>query len=174
MSQVSHAGNLPPAHQAFFERISAFIPAERIFLGPFHNLALGDDASFYRLVPKIVVKAKTADEVGHLLRAASAEQVAVTFRTAGTSLSGQALSDSVLVYLAGHFKGLRVHAGASHVSLEPGVIGAEANFHLAPTAARSARTRPPSAPAWSAASRPTIRPACVAARRKTVTRLWNP
>uniref|UniRef100_I2Q2A6 D-lactate dehydrogenase (cytochrome) n=1 Tax=Desulfovibrio sp. U5L TaxID=596152 RepID=I2Q2A6_9BACT len=132
MSQISHAGNLPPAHQAFFERISAFIPADRLFLGPFHNLALGDDASFYRLVPKIVVKAKTADEVAHLLRAASAERVAVTFRTAGTSLSGQALSDSVLVYLAGHFKGLRVHAGASHVSLEPGVIGAEANFRLAP------------------------------------------
>lgn len=132
MSQVRDAGNLPSAHQAFLKRISAFIPADRLFLGPFHNLALGDDASFYRLVPKIVVKAATADEVARLLRAASAEQVAVTFRTAGTSLSGQALSDSVLIYLAGHFKGLRVHAGASHVSLEPGVIGAEANFQLAP------------------------------------------
>jgi D-lactate dehydrogenase len=134
-SIMTHAAislDLPPAHQAFFDRIAAFIPAGRIFRGPFHNLALGGDASFYRLVPKIVVKAVTPDEVARLLRAASAEQVAVTFRTAGTSLSGQALSDSVLVYLAGHWRGARIHPGASHVSLEPGVIGAEANAKLAP------------------------------------------
>ncbi len=132
MSEPRQTGVLPPAHQAFYERIRAFIPADRIVLGPFRNLALGDDASFYRLVPKIVVKVTSPDAVARLLRAAAAEGVAVTFRTAGTSLSGQALSDSVLVYLAGHFKGLRIHAGASHISLEPGVIGAEANFQLAP------------------------------------------
>jgi len=78
--------------------------------------------------------------VARLLRAASAERVAVTFRTAGTSLSGQALTDSVLIYLAGHWRGARVHPGADFVSLEPGVIGAEANFQLAPTAAN--RTGP--------------------------------
>jgi D-lactate dehydrogenase len=132
MPHTSATHTLPPAHRAFHDRIIDCIPAERIFLGPFHNLALGDDASFYRLVPKIVVKAITPDEVAKLLRAASAEKVAVTFRTAGTSLSGQALSDSVLVYLAGHWKELHIHPGAGHVSIEPGVIGAEANFRLAP------------------------------------------
>lgn len=132
MFKAASPTSLPPAHQAFFARIATFIPADRIFLGPFHNLALGDDASFYRLVPKIVVKAATEDEVARLLRAASAERVAVTFRTAGTSLSGQALSDSVLIYLAGHWRGARIHPGADFVSLEPGVIGAEANVKLAP------------------------------------------
>ena len=132
MSHAAALAALPPAHRAFYDRITACIPADRIFLGPFHNLALGDDASFYRLVPKIVVKAATEAEVARLLRAASAERVAVTFRTAGTSLSGQALTDSVLIYLAGHWRGARVHPGADFVSLEPGVIGAEANFQLAP------------------------------------------
>ena len=132
MSRSQLEQSLPSAHRAFYDLLTTFIPKERIFLGPFRNLALGDDASFYRLVPKIVVKAVTPDEVARLLRAASQTQVAVTFRTAGTSLSGQALSDSVLVYLAGHWKGLRIHPGAGHISLEPGVIGAEANVRLAP------------------------------------------
>lgn len=132
MSANHAVRSLPPAHKNFYDRILGFIPGDRVFLGPFHTLALGDDASFYRLVPKIVVKAADAKEVAWLLRAAAATKVAVTFRTAGTSLSGQALTDSVLVYLAGHFRGARIHPGASHVSLEPGVIGGEANFLLAP------------------------------------------
>ena len=82
-----HAESLPAAHKAFHDRISAFIPAERMFLGPFRSLALGDDASFYRLIPKIVVKAVTEAEVARILRAA-VEHVAVTFSTAGVSLSG--------------------------------------------------------------------------------------
>ena len=132
MTEPCRAESLPAAHKAFHDRISAFIPAERLFLGPFRNLALGDDASFYRLIPKIVIKAVTEAEVARILRAAAAEHVAVTFRTAGTSLSGQALTDSVLVYLAGNWRGLRIHPGAGHISLEPGVIGAEANVRLAP------------------------------------------
>ncbi len=132
MSSPKPADTLPPAHKAFYDRLAVFIPADRVFLGPFHTLALGDDASFYRLVPRIVVKVKTAGEVAWLLRAASDTRVPVTFRTAGTSLSGQALTDSVLVYLAGNFRELRIHPGAGHVSIEPGVIGAEANFRLAP------------------------------------------
>jgi D-lactate dehydrogenase len=123
---------LPDAHQQFHRRISAYLPEDRIFCGPFTNLALGDDASFYRLVPKIVVKAKTPDEVAMLLRTATELKVPVTFRAAGTSLSGQAVSDSVLIYLSGNWRGLRIHEGAGRISLEPGVIGAEANFHLAP------------------------------------------
>ncbi|MDR3640779.1 MAG: FAD-binding and (Fe-S)-binding domain-containing protein [Humidesulfovibrio sp.] len=123
---------LPDTYQQFHQRISAFLPAERIFCGPFANLALGDDASFYRLVPKIVVKAKTPDEVALLLRAATELKTPVTFRAAGTSLSGQAVSDSVLVYLSGNWRGLRIHDGARRISLEPGVIGGEANFQLAP------------------------------------------
>ncbi len=123
---------LPEKYRHYQQRIADFLPAERIFCGPFNNLALGDDASFYRLVPKIVVKAKTPDEVAMLLRTATEFKVPVTFRAAGTSLSGQAVSDSVLIYLSGNWRGLHIHDNAGFISLEPGVIGSEANFHLAP------------------------------------------
>ena len=132
MLETDDCGKLTGIHKRYHERISAFIPADRLFCGPFTNLAYGDDASFYRLVPKIVVKARTPGEVSRLLAEASSLKVPVTFRTAGTSLSGQALTDSVLIYMAGAWKGLSINPEASLISLEPGVIGAEANFQLAP------------------------------------------
>jgi D-lactate dehydrogenase len=58
--------------------------------------------------------------------------VHVTFRAAGTSLSGQSLSDSVLVVLAGGWRTWRIEDGGRRIVLGPGVIGAEANAFLAP------------------------------------------
>jgi hypothetical protein len=61
---------LPEAYRVFHGRISPPIPPSRIFCDPFRTLAFGTDASFYRLVPKIVVKVNTREEVAHLLRTA--------------------------------------------------------------------------------------------------------
>ena len=99
---------------------------------PFRMLAFGTDASFYRLVPKIVVKVNTPEEVAHLLRTAGPLRIPVTFRAAGTSLSGQAVTDSVLVMLAGGWRNCVLHGNGEKISLGPGVIGAEANARLAP------------------------------------------
>ncbi len=55
----------------------------------------------------------------------------ITFRTAGTSLSGQAITDSVLVLLANAWRGARVLDDGERISLEPGVMGAKANAMLA-------------------------------------------
>jgi len=123
---------LPDAYKAFHEGISPPIPSSRIFCDPFRMLAFGTDASFYRLVPKIVVKANTPEEVAHLLRTAAPLNIPVTFRAAGTSLAGQAVTDSVLVVLAGGWRKRAIHDGGEKISLEPGILGAEANASLAP------------------------------------------
>jgi D-lactate dehydrogenase len=60
-------------------------------------LAYGSDASFYRLLPKAVIKVHSEGEVQGLLRLSQAHQVPVTFRAAGTSLSGQAVTDSIII-----------------------------------------------------------------------------
>jgi D-lactate dehydrogenase len=123
---------LPRAHRRFWDEASAFLPPARLMCDPFRTLAFGTDASFYRLVPKIVAKAMTPDEVTRLLGIAARLEVPVTFRTAGTSLSGQAVTDSVLVVLAGGWRGWEILDGGGRIALEPGVIGAEANALLAP------------------------------------------
>ena len=122
---------LPPAHRAFYEGARASIPAERLVCDPLRTLAYGTDASFYRLVPKVVVRVRSAPEVQAVLALARRHHVPLTFRAAGTSLSGQAVTDSVLVQLDG-WKGRRIADGGAAVVLEPGVIGAEANALLAP------------------------------------------
>jgi D-lactate dehydrogenase len=118
-------------HRLLHEDLAGLLPADRLFTDPLRRLAYGTDASFYRLVPKLVARVRDVPEVVALLRAAAARRVPVTFRAAGTSLSGQAVTDSVLVQLSG-WRGLRVLDGAARIALEPGVIGADANLALAP------------------------------------------
>jgi D-lactate dehydrogenase len=56
----------------------------------------------------------------------------LTFRAAGTSLSGQAITDSVLVLLGDGWRGCDIRPGAETVRVQPGLIGAAANRRLAP------------------------------------------
>ena len=113
-------------YQEFYEKLTAFIPKERIFHDPLTTLAFGTDASFYRLIPKMVVRAYSSTEVRQIMMAANQMAIPLTFRAAGTSLSGQSISDSVLVVCT---HGFRKHAIAPHgerIRLEPGIRGAMA------------------------------------------------
>ena len=85
------------AYTNFLHDVQTFIPQERIYTDELRRLAWGTDAGFYRLIPQIVIRSKDEDEVSQLLRLATRHGVPVTFRAAGTSLSGQAISDSVLI-----------------------------------------------------------------------------
>lgn len=124
--------SLPEKYRAYHDAISEGIPSSRIHCDPFRTLSYGTDASFYRLIPKIVVKVRTPEEVILLLRTSDRLGVPVTFRAAGTSLSGQAVTDSVLAVLSGGWRNHRVLDEGSRIALGPGVIGAEANAILAP------------------------------------------
>lgn len=117
---------------AFLDTVEHLIPRERRFDDPLSTLAFGTDASFYRLIPKLVIRVESEDEVATLLKSAHAHQVAVTFRAAGTSLSGQAVSDSVLLVLGDNWNGRDIREGGTQIRLQPGVIGAQANAWLAP------------------------------------------
>lgn len=121
-----------PLPAAFLAEVERLIPAEGRFDDPLSTLAFGTDASFYRLIPKLVVRVESEAEVIALLKLAHAENVPVTFRAAGTSLSGQAISDSVLIVLGDNWNGREIRNGGEQIRLQPGVIGANANAVLAP------------------------------------------
>ncbi|MFK7089888.1 FAD-binding and (Fe-S)-binding domain-containing protein [Chromobacterium violaceum] len=123
---------MTPAHADFLQDLRQTMPAARIFTDPLSTLAYGTDASFYRLRPQIVARVESEDEVAELLRLARLHRVAVTFRAAGTSLSGQAVSDSVLAVLGDGFNRGEVLDGGERIRLGPGMIGAHANAMLAP------------------------------------------
>ncbi|NWB93275.1 FAD-binding and (Fe-S)-binding domain-containing protein [Pseudomonas agarici] len=115
----------------FLHSVKQLIPRERRFEDALSTLAFGTDASFYRLIPKLVIRAESEDEVVELLKLAHRDQVPVTFRAAGTSLSGQASSDSVLIVLGDNWNGREIRDQGRQIRLQPGVIGAQANAWLA-------------------------------------------
>lgn len=108
------------------------IPAQRLITDPLRRFALGTDASVYRMTPALVVQVDNEEELSYLLVQAHRCQVPVTFRAAGTSLSGQAVTDSVLVILSDAWRGCRVDPLGERIHLQPGVIGAKANERLKP------------------------------------------
>lgn len=116
----------------FLSAIKLLIPENRLFTDPMTTLAYGTDASFYRLVPQLVIRVESEQEVVAVLKEAHKTQVAVTFRAAGTSLSGQASTDSVLVVLGDHWNGKDIRNDGLQIRLQPGVIGAQANKWLLP------------------------------------------
>jgi len=121
------------AHLKFKDDLSQFVPAERLIDDPLRTLAYGTDASFYRLIPTLVVKVQDEAEMIRILGLASQNGVPVTFRAAGTSLSGQAVTDSVLLLLSGDgWRDYQISEGGKEISLQPGIIGAWANEYLAP------------------------------------------
>ena len=119
-------------YKSLYQQLIQTIDPKRIFHDPLHTLAFGTDASFYRLIPKIVIKAKDETEVSLILKECSKRSISVTFRAAGTSLSGQAISDSVLVVAGNHWKNFKLDADGMKISLQPGLTGAKVNSLLAP------------------------------------------
>lgn len=118
-------------HERLCQQLKAHIPESRLIVEPLRRIAYGNDASFYRLSPKLVVKIGNEEEIVKALQITHAHRIPVTFRAAGTSLSGQSITDSVLLMLSG-WQGCEINADASEIRLQPGVIGDQANVRLAP------------------------------------------
>ncbi len=98
---------------------SGTLPPERIKTDYLHRLAWGTDASFYRKIPRLVLFPDTEEEVSEILDMCNKKQIAVTFRAAGTSLSGQSLSDSVLLVASTRWDKYQVHDGGKPYRCNP-------------------------------------------------------
>lgn len=92
--------------------------------------AYGTDAGFYRLTPRLVVRVNSEDDVKAVMAACSEYGLPLTFRGNGTSLSGQAISDSVLVLVGDAWKSCKVEDEGKSISLGIKMTGGEANLAL--------------------------------------------
>ncbi len=159
---------LPQPYDELHRQAAAFIPAERLITDALRLLTYGTDASFYRLVPKLVVVVEDESEVTRLLEHCRRLRIPVTFRAAGTSLSGQSVTDSVL-HSARRWLARACRSGPAR---RPSVCnrGSSAALRTAssrPSVARSGPIRRRSTRPRSVASPPTTPAACAAARRRT-------
>ncbi|MBU1333257.1 MAG: FAD-binding oxidoreductase [Alphaproteobacteria bacterium] len=129
-SPVHH---VTPDRQAAGERLVARLKGTvngRMYTDPLMTYAWSGDASSYRLIPAAVVFINSEDEVRAVMAAARAEGLPITFRAAGTSLSGQAVTDGVLAVLGDGWRKLEIHPGAEQITLGPAIIVAHANAAL--------------------------------------------
>ena len=95
------------------------------------RLKMSHDASHYALVPQAVAEPVDAAEVGRLLGAAAAHGIPITFRSGGTSLSGQAGTDGILVDTRKHFRSIEVLDDGMRVRVGPGATVRAVNARLA-------------------------------------------
>lgn len=121
--------NIP---SSFLSKLSDRLSPDQIITDITRRRAHATDASFYQLIPELVLKLNTLSEVQDCLRLANELDVSITFRAAGTSLSGQAITDSVLIILSEQWRGHEILDDGEHIRLQPGVIGGQANAYLKP------------------------------------------
>jgi D-lactate dehydrogenase len=117
--------------EEFLKAVKGILPADRIYTDELRTLAWGTDASEYKMTPQVVLRAADDQEVSQILELASRFNLPVTFRAAGTSLSGQAITDSILLVAGKNWEKWEYHPDTT-VTLQPGIVGAKVNQHLAP------------------------------------------
>ena len=97
----------------------------------FDRKSMANDASHYLLTPQFVLRPKTAAQVGDILRASRGQNIGITFRSGGTSLSGQAVGAGLLVDTRRNFKEVEVLGDGNQVRVQPGVTVRQVNAALA-------------------------------------------
>lgn len=116
----------------FLEEVKTGIPAERIYTDEMRRLAWGTDAGFYRLIPQLVIRSASEEEVSHIFTTATKHNIPITFRAGGTSLSGQAISGSVLVIAGKEWENYEIAEDKESIRLQPGIVGQRVNEILKP------------------------------------------
>lgn len=120
-------------YDAFLSDIRAFVPSDQIYTDELRTLGWGTDASFYRAIPKVVVRSDSEQQVARIIQACNKYGLPFTFRAAGTSLSGQSISESVLIVAGKHWEKYEIGAGQETIRLQPGIVGARVNEILKPS-----------------------------------------
>ncbi|GAA1731190.1 FAD-binding and (Fe-S)-binding domain-containing protein [Microcella frigidaquae] len=103
---------------------------------PIDLVAMAHDASHYLLRPAEVARPESVAQVAALLAEATRTGRPLTFRSGGTSLSGQGVTDQLLVDTRRAFTGIEVLDGGVRVRVQPGATVRQVNARLARTGRR--------------------------------------
>jgi len=121
---------------ALVQDLGRILDPSRVLFRPLDRLGRSVDASIYRLIPEVVVRPRDLAEMREIFAYARRRRRHLTFRAAGTSLSGQSVSDDLLLELGPFWRGMRVLEGGRRVWVQPGVVGGHVNRLLAPLGVR--------------------------------------
>jgi len=110
--------------------LEAVLPKDRIKTRLIDLVSYASDAGFYYLRPKAVVQPVNEHEIIALFHFSHQHKIPLTFRTGGTSLSGQSITDGILVDLSKYWNSLAIEEEGNQVRVQPGITGGMVNARL--------------------------------------------
>ena len=111
-------------------QLHKILPKERVKARLIDRYAYASDASHFYLVPRAVIQPVSIEEVKRIFEFSHREKIHITFRAGGTSLSGQGVTDGILVDLSNYWRKVVPENDGATLRVEPAVIGANANHAL--------------------------------------------
>ncbi|MFM1986589.1 MAG: hypothetical protein RIS18_806, partial [Actinomycetota bacterium] len=116
-------------NQSLLDDLKKVLP-EQITDSLFDRVSIANDASHYLLTPNLVAKPKTAQQISDIFKITQKHDLGITFRSGGTSLSGQGVTDSLLVDTRKNFKEIEVLDNGLRVRVQPGLTVNRVNASL--------------------------------------------
>jgi D-lactate dehydrogenase len=112
------------------EQLEKILPGNRIRTRYIDLVSFASDAGFYHLLPKAVVHPIDEREIISLFQFSREHRIPLVFRAGGTSLSGQSITDGILVDLSQYWKRINIEDEGSLVRVQPGITGGMVNAFL--------------------------------------------
>jgi D-lactate dehydrogenase len=116
-------------NQSLLDDLKKVLP-EQITDSLFDRVSIANDASHYLLTPTMVAKPKTAQQMSEIFKITQKHDLGITFRSGGTSLSGQSVTDSLLIDTRKNFKEIEVLENGLKVRVQPGLTVNRVNASL--------------------------------------------
>ncbi len=105
-------------------------PHESVESSELYKSIYARDGSYFQYQPKAVVRIRSASDVQALFQLAIRNHTSVTFRAAGTSLSGQTVGEGLIAEIRKDFKDIQVLDSGERVKVEPGLTVNQVNGYL--------------------------------------------
>ena len=105
--------------------------AELISTREIDRYRISSDASHFSFIPSGLATPTNSDQIASLFKYATQNRTHITFRSGGTSLSGQAVTDGIMIDTRRHFRTIEVLDSGKQVRVQPGATVRAVNARLA-------------------------------------------
>ncbi len=124
---------MDPQIKDLYNLFKAELGANSAFKDALSLVAMAADAGCYKKTPVLIIRPGNENEMQFVLSKLHKKKLPLTFRAAGTSLSGQSISDSVLVHISGdQWRRVEISEDGKYVKTGPGITGGRLNQILKP------------------------------------------
>ena len=132
MSVISSRTQLADVPEEYVRELAAALGEDvEVTTRALDRFAIAIDASHYLAVPQALARPRTAHQVGMAMALAVRSGWPLTFRSGGTSLSGQAFSRGLTLDVRRHFRDIEILDAGQRVRVQPGATVRQVNARLA-------------------------------------------